>query len=389
MAGPTPVSALIHAATMVTSGLYILCRLWPIYAGQAAVLHVVFLVGLATAWLAALIALKQNDIKKVLAYSTVSQLGFMFVAMGAGSPQASFFHVLTHACFKALLFLAAGSVIHGMHEEQNMFAMGNLKSKMKWTHLTFLVGTLAIMGFPLTSGFFSKDMILAEVYSHYGMLGYLALLGAAVLTAFYMFRAYTLTFLGKARSEKASHAHESSPAMTIPLLILAALSLFVGWLEIPAVFGHITFISEWVQGTWYGWLPNSEHTHLHASVEISLMLITTLASLTAAALAIRIYKNIESENKKSSLVNKIFENKFYVDEIYELFVINPLKKVGFTVSRFLDKQMFNGSTQLGWNILRLQGDIFSFFHTGNIQTYAWHFVFWLSLFLGVALVWIL
>jgi len=212
MAGPTPVSALIHAATMVTSGVVVITRLWPIFAPHGMVLDVMLAVGIATAWLAALIALTQRDIKKVLAYSTVSQLGFMFAALGAGSPTAALFHVVTHACFKALLFLGAGSVIHGMHEKQDMFEMGGLRSLMKYTHITFLIGTLAIIGFPLSAGFFSKDMILAKAFERAPM-AYVLLLGAAVLTAFYMLRAYTLTFWGKARTKEASHAHESPAIM--------------------------------------------------------------------------------------------------------------------------------------------------------------------------------
>jgi NADH-quinone oxidoreductase subunit L len=388
MAGPTPVSALIHAATMVTSGLFLICRLWPIFAGEASVLALIFVVGLATAWLAALIALKQNDIKKVLAYSTVSQLGFMFVALGAGSPEASFFHVFTHACFKALLFLAAGSVIHGMHEHQDMREMGALKKKMPWTHLSFLVGTLAIIGFPLSSGFFSKDMILAKVYEHYGVLGFALLLGAALLTAFYMLRAYTLTFAGTARSRHAEDAHESSWLMLVPLLILAALSLFVGWLEIPVVFGHIQKISKWVSGAWYGWKPPLAEHHLSHAMEWALMGITSALSLGLAYGSYLIYRKGPGPQSEPGVLSKIFENKFYVDELYELMLIAPFKKIGQSLARWTDRYLLNGSSHLGWNIVRIQGDLFSFFHTGNVQTYAWHFVFWLSLFLAVALVWV-
>ena len=216
MAGPTPVSALIHAATMVTSGIVVITRLWPIFAPLHGLLDVMLSVGIGTAYLAALIALTQRDIKKVMAYSTVSQLGFMFAALGAGAPVAAFFHVVTHACFKALLFLGSGSVIHGMHEKQDMFEMGGLRKKMKITHITFLIATMAIIGFPLTAGFFSKDMILSHAWER-SPVAYVLLLGAAVLTAFYMLRAYTLTFWGEARSHEASHAHESGPIMWVPL----------------------------------------------------------------------------------------------------------------------------------------------------------------------------
>ncbi|MBP7845131.1 MAG: NADH-quinone oxidoreductase subunit L [Proteobacteria bacterium] len=390
MAGPTPVSALIHAATMVTSGLFLITRLWPIFVNQEQVLQVIFFVGLATAWLAAIVALKQNDIKKVLAYSTVSQLGFMFVALGAASPEASFFHVITHACFKALLFLAAGSVIHGMHEEQDMLKMGGLRNKMPLTRIAFLVGTLAIIGFPFTSGFFSKDMILSKVFEHYGPVAFAALLGAALLTSYYMFRAYALTFAGSARTEKAEHAHESSWVMTTPLMVLALLSMFVGFLDVPAVLGTTHMVSDWVHGAWYGWSLTEAHAHPDVTLEWMLMGITSVLSLSVAAFSYRYFSKVKSSVAVlAGPLSKIVINKFYVDELYEIFILEPIKKSGQRVSRFIDRYILNGACHLGWTLVKVQGDVLSFFHTGNIQTYAWHFVFWLSLFLGVGLIWIL
>src|SRR5688572_3496962 len=236
MAGPTPVSALIHAATMVTAGIYMIARSNILYTLAPLSLVVVAIVGLATAILGATIALKQNDIKKVLAYSTVSQLGYMFLGLGVGAYTGAVFHVMTHAFFKALLFLGAGSVIHAMHHEQDIRKMGGLKKYLPITHITFLLACLAIAGIPPFSGFFSKDEILIAAYAHQPLLYYIGL-GGALLTAFYMFRLYAMTFSGTFRGtpEQQHHLHESPPAMTIPLIILAVLSVVGGFLGLPEI----------------------------------------------------------------------------------------------------------------------------------------------------------
>ena len=378
MAGPTPVSALIHAATMVTSGVFVTTRLWPIFSHQHDVLQVMLVVGLATAWIAALTALTQRDIKKVLAYSTVSQLGFMFAALGAGAPIAALFHVVTHACFKALLFLGAGSVIHGMHEKQDLFEMGGLRKHMGQTHATFLIGTLAIIGFPLTSGFFSKDMILSKGYEH-NPVAYVLLLGAAVLTAFYMLRAYTLAFWGEARSKEASHAHESPLVMTIPLIVLAALSLFVGWLETPAILGGIHTFGRWVESSWYGVSPAvHEGAELSHGAEWLLVLLTSAASLSIAWFS---YKNYDGKGAVKAFITlpeslvKLSENKFYVDEIYESVFLKPLAWVARGISDFLDSKIINGTLHGMRDVVRVSGQALSLFHTGNVQTYAWYLAF--------------
>ncbi len=237
MAGPTPVSALIHAATMVTAGIYMIARSNVLYSLAPISQNVVAIIGLATAILAATIALKQNDIKKVLAYSTVSQLGYMFLALGVGAYSAGVFHVMTHAFFKALLFLAAGSVIHAMSGEQDIRKMGGLKGKLKITYFTFLIGCIAISGIPPFSGFFSKDAILLSAYEHNKILYAIALFGA-LLTAFYMFRLLFLTFNGSFRGteEQQHHLHESPAAITIPLIILAILAFAGGFVGIPEIF---------------------------------------------------------------------------------------------------------------------------------------------------------
>jgi len=234
MAGPTPVSALIHAATMVTAGIYMIARSNILYTLSPTAMVVVASVGIVTALFAATIGLAQNDIKKVLAYSTVSQLGYMFLALGVGAYTGAVFHVMTHAFFKALLFLGAGSVIHAMSGAQDIRGMGGLKKYIPVTHLTFLIGTLAIAGFPGFSGFFSKDEILAHAFEHNKLFWVLGVLGAA-MTTFYMFRLYYLTFHGKFRGthEQEHHLHESPKSMTIPLIVLAVLSVVGGFIGIP------------------------------------------------------------------------------------------------------------------------------------------------------------
>jgi len=239
MAGPTPVSALIHAATMVTAGIYMIARSNILYSLAPLTLNVIAIIGIATALLAASIALKQNDIKKVLAYSTVSQLGYMFLALGTGSYVAAVFHVMTHAFFKALLFLGSGSVIHAMGGEQDIRKMGGLSKYMKITNITFLIGCLAIAGIPGLSGFFSKDEILAGAFGKSPVL-YAVGLFTALLTAFYMFRLYATTFRGSFRGthEQEHHLHESPAAITIPLIILAILSVIGGYVGVPEFIVH-------------------------------------------------------------------------------------------------------------------------------------------------------
>lgn len=252
MAGPTPVSALIHAATMVTAGIFLVARNAVIFALAPDTMTVMLVVGILTAFTAATVGIVQNDIKKVLAYSTVSQLGFMFAALGAGAYTAGVFHVMTHAFFKGLLFLGAGSVIHGMHEQQNIKMMGGLKKYMPKTYFTFLIATLAISGIPFFSGFFSKDEILWSVFANNGILPWAILAVSALFTAFYMFRLLYLVFYGQERFDSHKvHPHESPATMTIPLIILAALSAFGGFLGIPEVLG-----------SWFSEHPNVLHHYL-------------------------------------------------------------------------------------------------------------------------------
>lgn len=391
MAGPTPVSALIHAATMVTSGILVFVRLWPIFLLVPSVLTLVFWVAMGTAWIAALTAITQRDLKKILAYSTVSQLGFMFAALGAGAPVAAFFHVVTHACFKALLFLTAGSVIHGMHDHKDIFEMGGLKKKMPWSHWAYLIGCVAIAGFPLTSGFFSKDLILAKVYESRGIFGYLLLLSAAMLTSFYMFRSYFLTFWGKPRTEHAEHAHESNWGILFPLAVLGFLSLFVGWLEIPHIWGHSQNFSHWVESSWAAHAnleTHSESETLSTATEWTLMLLASIGSLAAAFLAYVFYKDGPRESRNGeSAPFKLSFHKFYVDEIYQTFIINPFKRLGTRSSVIVDEKGIDGGLHGLVGAFRISGQLSGILHTGAIQSYALLMVVGLLIMWGVAHIW--
>jgi NADH-quinone oxidoreductase subunit L len=338
MAGPTPVSALIHAATMVTAGIYMIARSNVMYNLAPLTQQIIMWVGLATALLAATIALKQNDIKKVLAYSTVSQLGFMFLALGTGNYIAAVFHVMTHAFFKALLFLGSGSVIHGMHHEQDINNMGGLKSKMKITYITFFIGCLAIAGIPPLSGFFSKDSILIGAYEH-NKIVYAIALFTACLTAFYMFRLLFITFNGKFRgTEKQwNHVHESPSAMTIPLIILAVLSAIAGFVNIPTLFGGSESLTHFLSPV----IQHAHQTTLSHTTEYILMggaVVLILAAITWAYFKFKNYKPKE----ETSAFGKTLENKWYVDELYNSILVKPLQAIAAFFNTIVEKKGIDG-----------------------------------------------
>jgi NADH-quinone oxidoreductase subunit L len=342
MAGPTPVSALIHAATMVTAGIYMVIRANALFELSPEVLHFVGWIGLATALLGAAIGLFQNDIKKVLAYSTVSQLGYMFMGLGASAYTASFFHVMTHAFFKALLFLGAGSVIHAMSDEQDIRRMGGLKSKMPITFITFMLGTIAIAGIPPFAGFFSKDEILASLYHHDPVMWSLAIVGSA-LTSFYMFRVFILTFYGEFRGteKQAHHLHESPITMTLPLIILAVFSVGGGLINLPHFAGGNEFLAHWLAPL----LPE-----VGAASEVNFLSLEggapLLAAFLPAFLAIYVFgmqKSVPSEDAEISGIQKIIYHKFYIDELYELLFVKPitfLSNFFFQVIDFLVIDLF-------------------------------------------------
>lgn len=337
MAGPTPVSALIHAATMVTAGIYMIARSNALYSLAPFSQNVVAVVGLATAILAATIALKQNDIKKVLAYSTISQLGYMFLALGVGAYTAGVFHVMTHAFFKALLFLAAGSVIHAMGGEQDIRKMGGLNGKLKTTYFTFLIGCIAISGIPPFSGFFSKDAILLSAFEHNKILYAIALFGA-LLTAFYMFRLLFLTFNGSFRGteDQKHHLHESPATITIPLIILAILAFAGGFVGIPEIFMKGgDKITEFLSPV----IPIVKTETVSSSTETMLMVLSTVLVLLVILFAWFRFKNYQSKEEKG--LGKILENKWYVDELYENIIVKPLNKLADFLDSFFERSVID------------------------------------------------
>jgi NADH-quinone oxidoreductase subunit L len=343
MAGPTPVSALIHAATMVTAGIYMIARSNILYTLAPATQSVVAIIGLATAVFAATIALKQNDIKKVLAYSTVSQLGYMFLGLGVGAYTGAVFHVMTHAFFKALLFLGAGSVIHAMHHEQDIRKMGGLSKKLPHTHWTFLVGCIAIAGIPPFSGFFSKDEILAAAYESNKVYWVIGVLTAA-MTAFYMFRLYATTFRGKFRGthEQEHHLHESPAAMTIPLIILAILSAVAGFIGIPEVIKPDAHSLEHFLAPIFA--ESAKHAHEHAldhGTEILLMVVSVALALIAIVVAWTRFSK-KPDLAEPAGVGKVLADKWYVDELYNTIIVKPLNWFAKFLTNFFEKTLIDG-----------------------------------------------
>ncbi len=372
MAGPTPVSALIHAATMVTAGIYMIARSNALYAVAPVTQTVVAIIGLATAILAATIALRQNDIKKVLAYSTVSQLGYMFLALGVGAYSAAVFHVMTHAFFKALLFLGAGSVIHAMHHEQDIRNMGGLKKYLPITHITFLLGCLAIAGLPPFSGFFSKDEILISAYSAhgYGPILYWIGLGGALLTAFYMFRLYAMTFLGKFRGthDQQHHLHESPAAMTIPLIILAILSVVGGLVGLPEIIndqlGTHHYLNEFLAPA----VPHNAH-HIDPNTEYILLGTSILLILVAVIFAWRKFASYKKTEERSAGFGKVLENKWYVDELYDKVIVRPINKTGVLFNRFIESAFIDSIVNGVGRAVHYGGRQMRWLQSGQVGSY--------------------
>src|SRR5674476_200269 len=344
MAGPTPVSALIHAATMVTAGIYMIARSNLMYTLAPTTMMVVAIVGLSTAILAATIALKQNDIKKVLAYSTVSQLGYMFLGLGVGAYTGAVFHVMTHAFFKALLFLGAGSVIHAMGGELDIRKMGGLSKHMRITYITFFIGCIAIAGIPPFSGFFSKDEILAGAFAKNPVL-YVIGLGGALLTAFYMFRLLAMTFMGKFRGteEQLHHVHESPSAITITLIILAFLSIVGGLVGIPEYLmsgGHR--LAEFLNPIFAqsnNILIKNEIPH---QTEILLTVVSTILIILISGWAWKKYKNYQTETAEETGFAKVLQNKWYVDELYDAIIVRPLKSLSVFLNNVIERSGIDG-----------------------------------------------
>lgn len=377
MAGPTPVSALIHAATMVTSGIYLVARLNFLYSLSPTALEVMAWIGGLTAFMAATIAVVQTDIKKVLAYSTVSQLGYMFLGCGVGAYTAGVFHVITHAFFKALLFLGAGSVIHGMHHEQDILKMGGLKKYMPQTFFVFLIGWLAICGIPPFSGFFSKDEILWKAFSsEHGSKALWAMAAlTAVMTAFYMTRMFVLTFLGEQR-DKNAHPHESPLIMTIPLMVLALLSLGGGLIGIP----HMSWLDHWLIPV----IP--EHAHeSHDSTEWILMGTSVAGAVLGILWAFSTYKGLKKADQLKEqwkMTHRFLTNKWFVDEAYFASIVNPLIRLSQFLWKFFDVNVID-RVVVGFGKVSIRsGEWVRSSQTGLIQVYAVVFVIGILLTLG-------
>ncbi len=385
MEGPTPVSALIHAATMVTAGLYMVARLSHLFVLAPFTMNVIAVVGTATALLAATIAVTQTDIKRVLAYSTVSQLGYMFLAMGVGAFGAGVFHVMTHAFFKALLFLGSGSVILAVHHEQDMRKMGALKNKLPITYMTMLLGTFAISGIPFFSGFFSKDEILWKAYS--SPLGGPWLWGVgfltAGLTAFYMFRMIYLTFHGESRvdSHTAEHVNESPFSMTIPLMILAALAVTGGFFGVPHVF-HV--IPNGMENYFQGFFAEIPSGHGTVSTEWTLMAFSVAFALLAWFFASRLYHSgfdlAAGLRSKWESLYQLSLNKWYVDELYNTLIIQPGRLFSTHVLwRLFDQNVIDRAVNTTGDVARMVGNSIRPLQNGLTQNYA--LIFTLGTFL--------
>ena len=379
MAGPTPVSALIHAATMVTAGVYMIVRLNPLFLAAPNTMMIIAIIGALTVLLGATIGMTQWDIKKVLAYSTVSQLGYMFLACGVGAFGAAMFHLMTHAFFKALMFLGSGSVIHAMHEEQDIRKMGGLKKYLPITHWTFFFGWVAIIGLPPFAGFFSKDEILA--FAFFSPLGHEALwaVGAlgATLTAFYMTRLMALTFWGKSRVPKDTHPHESPPTMSIPLIVLGVLSIVGGWIGIPHVIGAIlpghpeNFLEHWLH---HSIKPIPGLTPFDVTTEWVLMGVSVTLAICSAFVAYHMYVQAPHKPEKVAKavgpVYKVIYNKYFVDEAYFAGIINPLVKASKGLWYYVDVNFIDKTTYVISDVVRGGGSLVRSLQNGNIQVYA-------------------
>ena len=377
MAGPTPVSALIHAATMVTAGVYLVIRMNGLFTAVPDVQQLILWIGVATAVIGALIGTSQNDIKKVLAYSTVSQLGFMFIALGVGAYTAALFHVITHAFFKALLFLGSGSVIHGLHEEQDIRRMGGLKKLLPVTYITFLIGNLAIAGIPPFSGFFSKDEILAHVFAG-NKIAYVLTSITAGITAFYMFRLLFLVFFNEYRGTLAKEKiHDAPPSMSIPLIILAILSVIGGAFGLPEVLHMPHYLADFLSPVLESsnrFAVNHHLTHeLSHSDEWLVMGMSVVVAIIGIGVASSMYlskKLVPSFDPVSNPLEKLFSNKFYVDEIYNAVIVQPIFFIARIFETLVDVLMVNLLVESVASITLVFGSVLKKTQAGKVGGYA-------------------
>jgi NADH-quinone oxidoreductase subunit L len=400
MEGPTPVSALIHAATMVTAGVYMIGRNAVLFSHAPMTMEIVAVVGCLTALMAGTIGLAQYDIKRVLAYSTVSQLGYMFLAMGVGAFAGGIFHLYTHAFFKALLFLGSGAVIHALAGEQDLRNMGGLKNELPVTYRTFLIGTLAIAGVPLLSGFFSKDEILWKTFASGHTVLWVLAVATAFLTATYMFRLLYLAFFGPRRAPAHGaaghhggqgahgHLHDAPPAMAIVLIVLAIGSVAAGWIGIPHAIGGGNQIEAFLEPSFRA--PGEaahvpEAAHGGAGTEIALMIVSTLVALAGIGVATMFFlrRPERADRLAASMpgLHRFLLNKYYVDEIYDAVVVQPMKRVSQTfLWRGMDAGLIDGSVNAVGHIVRGWSAVLRRLQTGSVRAYA------MSLFMGVVVI---
>lgn len=390
MAGPTPVSALIHAATMVTAGIYMIARSNVLFSLAPLTMDIVASVGLATALFAATIGMFQNDIKKVLAYSTVSQLGLMFLALGVGAYTAGVFHVITHAFFKALLFLGAGSVIHAMSGEQDIRKMGGLKKYLPTTYLTFLIGTIAISGIPPLAGFFSKDQILAGTF-HTNKLYFIFGLIVSMITCFYMFRLLYLTFFGNFRGNdhQMKHLHESPRSITIPLIILSFFSIVAGFIGFPHALGESLGVHNWLDHYLNPVVPALE---FHASVteELLLMLIPTAIFIGIIFWTRNLYVKhnfipVEDGKEKSEIV-KVIRNKYYIDESYNQAITKPIDLFGSVNNEIVEPKFIDALIERIGKLITWLSIQAKYIQTGNLGYYLLIFVLGVIVFFALGII---
>lgn len=391
MEGPTPVSALIHAATMVTAGVYMIARLHFLYEMAPETMYIVALIGVLTAIFAASIGFAQYDIKRVLAYSTISQLGYMFVGVGVGAYAAGIFHLMTHAFFKALLFLGAGSVMHALAGELDMRKMGGLRRHLPTTYWTFFVACLAIAGIPGLSGFFSKDEILWKAFSsqHGGLFVYLIALVTAGMTAFYMFRLLFNTFHGEERLDPhvRHHVHESPKIMTVPLVILAVLSVIGGYVGVPHVLGGEARFEKFLEPV-FG--PGEESAGSHpASLELSLMVLSVVVALLGIYVAYRYYISkpelAKSFVERHPVLFEVVHQKYFVDEVYGYIFVKRLLQFGAFLKRFVDEAIIDGIVNGIGYFLRGVGGLIRFLQSGYVQAYAFSMILGAIIVIGYLL----
>ena len=388
MEGPTPVSALIHAATMVTAGVYMVSRMNLLYSLSGTAAEIVAVIGALTAVYAATMALTQNDIKRVLAYSTISQIGYMFMGCGVGAYAAGMFHLYTHAFFKSLLFLSAGSVMHALSGELNMKKMGGLRKYLPITYPTFLIGAIAIAGVPFFSGFFSKDAILTHAFASGQYFVWALGIMGAVLTAFYMFRLIFLTFHGEERLEPEvkKHIHESPPVMTVPLAILAFFSIIAGYIGLPVVIGEkLNFFHNFLEPVIY----KHGEAHLSLQTEWYLILISVVVALTGILIAYIFY--IRNPRIPGQLRNqfpgiyRLLYNKYYVDEIYNAAFVKTTVRGSEIVYDNFDLKVIDGTLDRTAAATSFSGKVLSYLQSGLIKDYALAILIGVIIFLGYLL----